>query len=261
MTAPRMNDYIGEAIIQAKIPFFDDNILVRKYKPDQISEFLKDMQFQSALEETLVDLYGQYRLRPRYFTASDTGSKILVDAVLLSVMTLYVRNKYKYDKLFETLNLEYNPLDNVDEHEEWEETHSGEDVTTEDIGSKTSQEKIGNRADSMTIGKSTNVNTLDVSPFETDGYHSKERTTVETGSHTDSNSIGEQNNQYTEGAQKNTGKLEHGHVIHYEKHRHGNIGITSAFQLIEQARNTAAFSLYDIIAKDIMQQLCNGVLN
>lgn len=257
MKAPKLNDFINKATIENKFPFYDDS----KYKPEQVSEFISDSNFQYALEDVIADLYGDYRLRQRYYVVTDGVENILVNAIRHSVMTLYVRNKYEYDKLYATLNLEYNPLDNVDETEHWNEVHSGEDITTDDIGSRTSQEKLGSRSDSMTIGKSTNTNTMDVAPYESDSFHAKERNTVESGSHTDSNSIGEQSNQYIEGAQKNTGKLEHGHVITYDKRRHGNIGITSAMQLITQERQIALFSIYDVIAKDIMQQICIGVLS
>lgn len=258
MKKKRINDYIEES---ASAPFYEDGI----FNNSMISDFLKDNDFQDGLCNTISDLYGNYPLRQRYIhiRGNDLTNEtvILEGAVIKSVMTVYVRNKYKYDKLYETLNFEYNPLDNVDEHDEWTETHSGQDVNTENVGSKTSNQKIGNRSDSLTMGKSTNEQTHNEAPFNTDSYHSKSIDMYEQGSRTDTSSIGEQNNQFIEGAQENKDTFEHGHVIHYKRDRHGNIGVTSAFQLINQARETALFSLYEIIATDIKNQLCSGVLN
>lgn len=258
MKTKTLNDYIQ--LYPFSTPFYKEDI----YSKNMVSEFLTDKDFQSGLTGTIYDLYADFPIRKRYTRINSDYPwelDILTDEVVKSVMTVYVRNKYKYDKLYETLDLSYNPLDNVDEHDEWTETHSGKDVETENLGSKTSNENLGNRSDSTTIGQSTNVNTHDEAPFNTDSYHNKTKDTLQNGSHTDSASIGAQSNQYIEGAQENKDTFEHGHTIHYERHRHGNIGVTSAFQLINQARETALFSLYEIIAKDIKDQLCLGVLS
>lgn len=236
-------------------PFYSDS---DRYRFLEVSDFLKEEAFQFGLSQTVLDLFGGYPLRKKYVRFDDDGIKDV--NIMDSVMTLYQRNKYKYDKLYETLNLEYNPLDNVDEVDHWEEKHSGKDIDTENIGSRQSTENLGNRSDSMTIGGHTDSNTNSVAPYENDSFHNKERNNMEYGSHTDSSVIGAQNNSYTEGAQENKDTFEHGHVITYDRRRHGNIGITSAMQLITQQRQLAYFSLYDIIARDIMEVLCCGVL-
>lgn len=252
---PTITEYIDSV---ADKPFYDGVY----YNENQITEIINTDEFQMLLANTIDELFGDYKLRKRYFHfgADNSYYVIQTEKIKQSVMTLYVRNKYKYDKLYETTVLEYNPLDNVDETDHWTEQHSGEDITTEDIGSKSNQEKIGNRSDSMTYGSRTDTSTHDVAPYET-GYQPKDKTTTTDGGHTDSAVTGAQDNQYIEGAQTNIDTMEHGHLITYDRRRHGNIGVTSAMDLITQQRKIADFSFVEIVARDIMEQIAIGVLN
>lgn len=255
-----MKKTISEYMTGNDSPFYSDDT---RYDKLEVSDFLKKDAFQFGLSQTVLDLFGGYTLRKKYIVVGmdETDVSIIDVRVMDSVMALYQRNKYKYDKLYNTLNLEYNPLDNVDEVDHWTEQHSGKDINTENIGSKQSTEDLGNRSDSMTVGGHSDTNTNKVAPYENDGFRNKEQNTMDYGAHTDSSVIGSQHNNYTEGAQENKDTFEHGHMIEYDRRRHGNIGVTSAMQLITQERQLAYFSLYNIIARDIMECLCTGVLN
>ena len=253
---PIISEYIND---NPEKPFYSTSYYTGN---GQITDIIRTNDFQTMLTATIRQLYGEYRLRRLYFGYGDNKDIVIyTDILKQDVMTVYARNKYKYDKLYETTILEYNPLDNVDETDHWEEQHTGKDVTTENVGSKTTQEKIGNRSDSATYGSRTDTNTYEKAPYESSNYQAKDRNTITNGGHTDSAVIGEQNNQIIESGQENTDTLQHGHIITYDRRRHGNIGITSAMQLLTAQREVANFSFVDIVARDIMQQIAIGVLN
>lgn len=246
---PRISDYISKQ----ETPFYDGESIINSSVPD----FIKENDFQIVLTGVIDNLYGSYAIRKKFIL----DGEVVPAMVQTKVMFMYAMNAYKYQKLYDTLNLEYNPLDNVDEVDHWTEAHSGEDVNTQNVGSKTSHEKLGNRSDSMTVGGSNDTETHSVAPYETSSYKNKEQNNISRGGHTDSSVIGAQDNQYIEGAQENKDTLEHGHLITYDRRRHGNIGVTTAAQLIAGERQTADFSLYKLIATDIKNLLCIGVLN
>ena len=126
-------------------------------------------------------------------------------------------NAYKWEKLFKTLSLEYNPIWNVDGTET--ETHIiGSVHTKKDYGDSTSSATAMQVPDDMTsekeVSKSSTVR---------DSYTDQE--TVDT--HTDT----------------------------IERTRGGNIGVTKTQDMISDERNIANFNYMDIVMKDVINSI------
>ena len=125
---------------------------------------------------------------------------------------------YKWERLQKTLELEYNPIENYDRMETW--TDSGEAASSAE------------RSDN---GSSTNA----AAPFNsnelTDEMEPRERTTnVNTNEETGESSFENEHSGRT----------------------HGNIGVTTTQDMIEQERRVASFNIYRVIANDFIEEFC-----
>ena len=109
---------------------------------------------------------------------------------------------YVFDKLLDTLNAEYNPMENYDR-------------TSTVIRQGT------NTGSGTSIGAQTS--------FNSDSFKDTDKSSTQNS--------GTVNETVTD----NT---------------HGNIGVRSGQELIEQSRNVAMFNLYDVIAKDFISRFC-----
>lgn len=131
------------------------------------------------------------------------------------------KHQYNWKKLYDTTLLEYNPIENYDRMEEWNDTdtESGSSTVTNEI---------------MNTGTVTEQNTAFNAGL---ADHAKEITDNET---TNNGS----------GSNKRDAK-------HISSGRaHGNIGVTTSQQMIQSEREVAIFNIYDIIAESFVENFC-----
>lgn len=165
---------------------------------------------------------------------------------------------WTFDKWIKAINIEYSPLDNYDRHEEWtdDNTHSDDDS----LSSKRTE--TGNVSGSSS-GDTTSQNngTSDVetlkSAFDSGSYspyedvksasadnsaiHNQDQTT------SSSNTV----DDYGE-TKKNAGQFQNVH----KGYMHGNIGVTSSQDMLQQELDVAMFNLYDRITDIFIQEYC-----
>lgn len=137
-------------------------------------------------------------------------------------------NDYKYNKLFATLDLEYNPIWNVDgtETEERNYSENSEGNTT------------GSDATTYNSGVA-NTTTDSKTSYDSNTFNDTDKTvTSESHTGTDSRATGEDRSDSKEGSELVT------------RTRQGNIGITSSQSLIDQERSVADFSFLEHVAHD-----------
>lgn len=137
--------------------------------------------------------------------------------------------EYEWNKLLNTMNVEYNPIDNYDRTEtrtlqstgQGQSADGGQDTTTA-TGSVTDKVNAynGNNVQSMTDKEQT-VNS-------NSGTMSYGKTNSETFSKNDIETI----------------------------RTRGNIGVRSSQELLEQERNIAKFNIYDIITDEFKMRFC-----
>lgn len=137
--------------------------------------------------------------------------------------------EYEWNKLADTMKLEYNPIDNYDRTEirtlkstgEGHSQDSGTDSTTAG-GTVTNKVNAYNGNNSETMAdKEQNVD-----------------------SHTGSMTYGKKNDETFDKNDEET------------IHARGNIGVRSSQELLEQERNIAKFNIYDIITDEFKMRFC-----
>ena len=135
---------------------------------------------------------------------------------------------YEWTKLYKTMLLEYNPIDNYDRTE------------TRTLNSSAA----GNSADGgtdKTTGNSSTINQVKAFDTPANTFTDREKDTVNNSSgvtygHTNVNSYNKNDNETIRA--------------------HGNIGVTTTQQMIDQERKTAEFNIYNVIANEFKQRYC-----
>ena len=123
-----------------------------------------------------------------------------------------------WDKLYETTELEYNPLWNKDAHYTETETHdltATRNLASTDDGTDTEKR----------------------SAYNATGFQNQQQTTTD--------------HDYTD-----TGTVKDQGTITRERTEYGNIGVTSSMQLIEAQRDVVKFNMYDYITRSFKERFC-----
>lgn len=235
---------LGNYINSTQNPFYDELSTLNPLVP----AFIKDSRFQEVLSGVLIDLYGEYFLRDKF--------TLMPDRIKPSVMNWYAANAYKFQGLYDTTQLEYEPLENYSMTEEGEDSTSGDDTTTHNIDARKVTNVEGQRTNSETKGSRDDTTTNSVSPYEQSGFTNRDKTDT---------AYGQQNNSYISGGGTDTTQEDkrtdtddrvYKNSTNHRLTRRGNIGITTSQQMLESQRSVLNFSIYQVIAKEIMMLLC-----
>ena len=143
-------------------------------------------------------------------------------------------HKYEYDKLVDTLSLEYNPIENYSMVEKGTDTRTP-NITQTNKGTNTNTAGVDT---AITTGKTT---------FDKSDSFINDTKTTNTGTNTDTQDID------TTVTTAGNEKTEH------ELTRSGNIGVTTSQQMIESERKLAMFSVVDLFVKAVADIILIGV--
>lgn len=147
-------------------------------------------------------------------------------------------NLDRWTKLYNTTQLEYNPIENYDRAEEWTDTGTGEQ-TYSNTGSGESTSHSTGSGDTNTTNSAIAFNSAAYK--DTSHSHGDNSTTTDgtgTSSSTDSG------NSQTTGKTVHTGRV------------HGNIGVTTSQQMIESERQLQEFCIEDLIVEETIRYFC-----
>ena len=146
--------------------------------------------------------------------------------------------QYEWAKLLESMNFEYNPIDNYDRTETRTLTSQGSGSGT-DGGSdslSTTKQHTGQEQDT---GKITAFNS---------GNLADKNQSTGTSSATDTETA---STQYGKTKQETFSKSDSETI-----RAHGNIGVTTTMQMIREQRDIVKFNLYDIITEEFKLRFC-----
>lgn len=131
------------------------------------------------------------------------------------------KHQYNWKKLYDTTLLEYNPIENYDRMEEWNDTdtESGSSTVTNEI---------------LNTGTVTEQNTAFNAGLADHAKEISDNDTTNNGS--------------------GTNKRDAKHTRNGRAH--GNIGVTTSQQMIQSERDVAMFNIYDIIAESFVENFC-----
>lgn len=172
----------------------------------------------SRTEDYLVDYKKNPASVDLYYLGVKYGSLKTVTDDLTEFLSLvdvaFLKYDYKWAKLFETTQLEYNPLWNVD----------ATIVETHDIDKRHIEDTVGG-ADVTTENGAA--------PYDSETYHKANKSHTTSLEHTDEHD-------------------EDGYLDTITTTRSGNIGVTSSQQLIQADRDLADMNFLDILMADII---------
>lgn len=203
---------------------------------DKVSTDLKLFTIFTSAEmfSYFVNKFGE-RDFYKYYDNENDGSNTNMVKQASDYIALYGKShKYEYDKLVDTLSLEYNPIEN------YSMTEKGTDTRTPNI---TQTNKGVNK---NTVGVDTSITTGRTTFDKSDSFINDTKTT-NTGTNTDTQDI---NTTVTTAGNEKT--------VH-EFTRSGNIGATTSQQMIESERRLAMFSVVDLFVKAIADIILIGV--
>ena len=174
---------------------------------------------------------------------------------------VYAKNAKKYAMLLQVYNVEYNPIDNVDAHEEFTDTRTP-DITRTSSSSGTSSSEVKNNQERTTTDTPNNYKTtteISKNPYDNPGYtpETKQETT-DSGSRTTTESFSGAADTSTATSTGSSSSTETGtETIVHTSYRHGNIGVTSTQQLITQQIELAPkMDILSIIFADLIDAVC-----
>lgn len=160
---------------------------------------------------------------------------------LLAITDLFYINDYKYRTLAGSEEFSYSPIENYDLYED-------ETINTQNSGTNTFD--MGNQSITQSVQSSEKTNTRvnEVSPMNTVDFVNHDKSVDTVNPYTDTS------NQ-TNSSRQDITTVDMKNDVGRELRRHGNIGVRSSQELIEQERRIADFSIYQVIWKDVVDNL------
>lgn len=203
---------------------------------DKVSTDLKLFTIFTSAEMFyyFADKFGERDFYKYYDTENMTNNTNMIKQASDYIALYGKSHKYEYDKLVDTLSLEYNPIEN------YSMTEKGTDTRTPNI----TQTNKG--VNTNTVGVDTSITTGKTTFDKSDSFINDTKTT-NTGTNTDTQDIN--TTVTTAGNEK---------IVH-EFTRSGNIGVTTSQQMIESERQLAMFSVVDLFIKAIADIILIGV--
>ena len=203
---------------------------------------------------------------------------------LKAAITLWGRKWYHtFDKWITALNIQYDPLNNYDRHEEWTDDHtgdyskkntgsaSGENTRTDDLTQTTDMTRENNLTETHDLATTNDVTTTnDVSAFNNaSGYDPRDKQIVDgdgsdTGTITNTGTVdddgtvtntGTQKNEYSDESSGTESGDDKSKNIH-KGHLYGNIGVTTSQQMLESELDIATWNIYEHIADIFLKEFC-----
>ena len=168
--------------------------------------------------------------------------------------------QYKWNHLYNTMLLEYNPIDNYDRTET--RTLNSQGSGTNSTGGSDTITEGG--SDTVTEGGSDTASGNTTTTEKTAGFNSSPSTLVDkgqqTGQQTGSTQYGKTiDTDYGKTLQNSYGKTGTDSFSRSDSETiraRGNIGVTTTQQMIESEREVADFNMYDIIINEFKQRFC-----
>ena len=203
---------------------------------DKVSKELKLFAIFTSAEMFyyFADKFGERDFYKYYDTENVTNNTNMVKQASDYIALYGKSHKYEYDKLVDTLSLEYNPIEN------YSMTEKGTDTRTPNI----TQTNKG--VNTNTVGVDTSITTGKTTFDKSDSFINDTKTT-NTGTNTDTQDI---NTTVTTAGNEKT--------VH-EFTRSGNIGVTTSQQMIESERQLAMFSVVDLFINAIADIILIGI--
>lgn len=159
----------------------------------------------------------------------------------------------KWAKLYNTLDLEYNPLWNVDA-EIKEERDIAKRHTEDDFAEREDTNTYGLTTGNTTFGATTDTVDNKTTPYDSQTYRNLSQQEKSSLEHVDNYQTDEHEDTLKKGAHKDSHD-EDAYKDTITTTRTGNIGLTSSQELLEKERSVSDFKFLDILMTDIIDMI------
>lgn len=206
---------------------------------DYIIHILQEGMLDSRINKTDIATRILYNIGGLYPATSTVES-------FTPIAIAFVKSRaWSWGKLLDTLELEYNVLDNYDRYEDSKRVNSGNDTKVDKrTNTSTSKETNSGNDNSHTDTSVSAYNTSTMQPQSHDetitNYGRIIDNTVTDNSSYDSDSTSINNDTYN-------------------SHVHGNIGVTTPAQMIEGERRSVIYDIYAVIIRELEDELFLGI--
>ena len=185
-----------------------------------------------------------------------------IDTMKLAITVWSLSNQHTWEKLYNTMNLEYNPIWNVDADVTEEHVNQGE--TIEEVRDNESRDILRNDSgsDNRTVDITDTVNITDtesVQGFNSSSWaDSKKNVQGGTNNHagTDNHALANQSRIDDDVSRTGTRSNSSDNTSEVNIRRTGNIGVTTTQQMIAQERDIAEFSIINYITQSFKERFC-----
>lgn len=173
-----------------------------------------------------------------------------ISTMKLAITVWSLSNQRTWEKLYNTMNLEYNPIWNVDADITEEHVNQGE--TVEQVRDTESRDIVRN--DSGSDNRTVNItDTESVQGFNSSSW-AESKKNVEAG--TDNHALTNQSRIDDDVTKTGTRSNTSDNTSDVSIRRTGNIGVTTTQQMIAQERDIAEFSIINYITQSFKERFC-----
>ena len=169
-----------------------------------------------------------------------------IDIMKLAITTWSIANQYTWQKLYDTMVVDYNPIWNVDANVT--ETLSGTENRDIERSGSGSNNRTVNLADNETVNI---TDTEAVKGFNSDTWaesHKNNKAGTDNIAHTGTDNIAISDSESVDDDLTRSETRT--------QRRTGNIGVTTTQQMLEQERSIAEFNMISYIAQSFKQRFC-----
>lgn len=165
----------------------------------------------------------------------------------------FSRRLFDFDRMYQSLRMEYSPIENYDRIEDIKREYkdSGTDTEILTLGSSTTSSHTGTDTDSTQGGGS---NEKGVSAYNEEGYTNREK---DTETHNSNNTQTYNSTVTNSGSGSDKTQTDYGkqHTETENTRIHGNIGVTTSQQMIESEISLRAkYDIYKIISREFERE-------
>lgn len=153
-----------------------------------------------------------------------------------------LKNKYTWQTLQKTTEMEYNPIENYDRVEEW---NTENDVSVD----KNAESKIDNKNRGGMSKDGHDTNDTYKKAFNETGFNNVERLDMKYDNDITSYQFNDNKISNNEKNSVKNKEIKKGRT-------HGNIGVMTSQQMLESERDVAKFNIYDYITNQFKQEFC-----
>ena len=155
------------------------------------------------------------------------------------------KHKRTFEKWANALSIEYNPIENYDRKEEWEDVGKSKENTT----NKSNGNSTGYTSGSTSLN---GVNDNKVSAYDSNGYQPESQNTNTSTGTDSSNTRTNTNNSIVNDVDANSNLKHSGRI-------HGNIGVTTTQQMLESELSLSSWNVYEHITDLFIEEFCIAI--